>query len=274
MNQRIKFQTEAAAPYVIACAYFGGVDADHNDGVRALEYGEPEVRVLRTHGVPYIDQARAILSSRALELLPEEDAVLVFLDHDIIFHPLSVPTLVNNLIESPYDILGAPYSMRREGGGIIGFPLLEPGENNELPCYEGGGLVDAFGVGMGLTAIRMRVFRELAKGMQRVRCGTSTIVYPFFALEVEPDHSVLPSGEQIGFYHGEDVSFCNRARRAGFLVGLDTTHRVGHKGAKIFALEDTVYAVPLAKRLTLQLRAAEAGNDEFRPLVPPAAVKE
>lgn len=268
---RIRFQTETPSkvPYALCCAYFGGLDEDHAAGVRALEFGDPEVKVFRTHGVPYIDQARAILAAAAMDHLPDE-AVLVSLDHDIVFHPLSVPTLVEACATGPYDVLAVPYSMRKEGGGIIGFPSVPRGTGKttdkpfDLKCYEAGGQYDAFGCGMGFTAIRMRVFRELAKTMPRVRCGATTIVYPFFALELERDHSVTPEGESIGFYHGEDVSFCRRVTAAGFRVGLDTTHRIGHKGAKIFSLEDCVFQVPLARNLTMQLVAPDDPSFEFR----------
>ncbi len=260
MTTRPKFSTETPSkvPYAMCCAYFGGIDEDHAAGVRALEFGDPEVKVWKTHGVPYIDQARAILAAAAMQSLPDE-AVLVSLDHDIVFHPASIPLLVERCATGPYDVLAVPYSMRKEGGGIIGFPSMPLGLDKpfELKCYESGGLYDAFGCGMGFTAIRMRVFRELAKTMQRVRCGTKTIVHPFFALELEPNHTKTPEGEAIGFYHGEDVSFCRRATAAGFKVGIDTEHRIGHKGAKIFALEDCVYMVPLARNLTMQLLVPE-----------------
>ncbi len=115
----------------------------------------------------------------------------------------------------------------------------------------------------------MRVFRELAKTMPRVRCGSKTIVHPFFALELERNHSMTPEGEAIGFYHGEDVSFCRRVLAAGFHVGLDTTHRIGHKGAKIFSLEDCVFQVPLARSLTMQLVAPDDPNFEFQAQAAP-----
>lgn len=259
MRNVFQTATPSGIPYAICCAYFGGVDEDHAAGVRALEFGSPEVKVFRTHGVPYIDQARAILAAAALEHLPDE-AVLMSLDHDIVFHPASVPLLVERCATGPYDVLAVPYSMRKEGGGIIGFPNVPRGTGApsdkpffDLDCYEKGKLYDAFGCGMGFTAIRMRVFRELAKGLQRVRCGTRTIVHPFFALDIEANYETTPEGESIGFYHGEDVSFCKRATAAGFRIGLDTEHRIGHKGAKIFSLEDCIFQVPLARNLTMQL---------------------
>ncbi len=271
---QLQTRTESGVPYAIACAYFGGVDTDHLAPVLALEYGEPRVKVLRTHGVPYIDQARAILASAAMDLLPD-DGVLMFLDHDIIFHPACVPILVERCAREMFDVLAVPYSMRKEGGGILGFPTPpKNGEPFQLQCFDGGGLCDAVGAGMGFTAIRMRVFRELCKGMQRVRCGSKTIVYPFFALELQPDHSVTPAGEEIGFYHGEDMSFCRRAIAAGFRVGLDTSIRIGHKGSKIYALEDTAFMVPHASSFTMNLLVSEDHDSDFKPMpAPPRAQK-
>ncbi len=107
-------ETPSKVPYALCCAYFGGLDEDHAGGVRALEFGSPEVKVFRTHGVPYIDQARAILAAAAMAHLPDE-AVLVSLDHDIVFHPVSIPLLVEACAMGPYDVLAVPYSMRKEG---------------------------------------------------------------------------------------------------------------------------------------------------------------
>lgn len=258
-----KFQTQtpSGVPYAIACAYFGGLDPQHHEAVLALEFGEPRVRVMRTHGVPYIDQARALLAAAALRELPD-DGVLMFLDHDIIFHPSDLVSLVEQCAHGPYDVLGVPYSMRKEGGSVIGFFAPPPaGDDWSIGYYEAGGLYDAFGMGMGFTAVRMRVLRRLAEGMQRVRCGTSALVWPMFALELQANHSVLPDGESIGFYHGEDVSFCRRASAAGFRLGLDTRPRIGHKGTKIYAIEDTAFMVPLARDLTLKLVAEKPGED-------------
>jgi hypothetical protein len=253
--------TPSGVPYAIACAYFGGLDPEHHQAVLALEYGEPRVRVMRTHGVPYIDQARALLAAAALRELPD-DGVLMMLDHDIIFHPSDVVRLVEECATGAYDVVGVPYSMRKEGGSVIGFfapPTL--GEEWSIGFYARGGLYPAFGMGMGFTAIRMRVIRALADSMQRVRCGTNALAWPMFALEVQADHSVLPNGEKVGFYHGEDVSFCRRASAAGFKLGLDTRPRIGHKGTKIYAIEDTAFMVPLARDLTLKLVAEKPGED-------------
>jgi len=270
-HSRFPTETLSGVPYVVACAYFGGIDPEHHRSVLALEYGDPGVRCLRVHGVPYIDQARAILAERALDLLPD-DGVLMWLDHDIIFHPASVPLLVERCAKEMFDILAVPYSMRQEGASLIGWPKPPlDGSPLELKCYDGGGLYEATGCGFGFTAVRMSVFRELAKGLPRVICGTRALCSPFFALEVETGGYQF-NGEEVGFYHGEDTSFCRRAKRAGFSVGLDTSHRIGHKGAKIFALEDLGYMVPMAKSYTLRLEIPPSPLDVNKLAVAAPAV--
>lgn len=259
MNTR----TPSGVPYAIACAYFGGLDNEHFAGILPLEYGEPRVLLIRTMGVPYIDQARAILAAGALEHLPE-DGVLMMLDHDIIFDPADVPRLVEACATSEYDILGVPYSMRGEAKSLIGFPVVpDDGSDLELDCYGCGGLYPANALGMGFTAIKMRVFHELKKHVPKVLIGMRAVAWPFFALEVQED-AVELDGERLAFYHGEDVSFCRLARKHGFKVGLDTRPRIAHKGSKLYMLEDTSFIVPAAKNFHLKLRRpvslAEAGN--------------
>lgn len=270
MREKMLTRTPSGVPYAIACAYFGGYDPEHHQAVLALQYGEPEVRVFRTHNVPYIDQARALLAAAALEHLPDE-AVLMWLDHDIYFAPGQVPLLVERCATGEFDVLAVPYSMRKEAGGIIGFPEMRRGQACDLECFEGGKQYPAFGCGMGFTAVRMRVLRALSKTMQRVRCGTSTLVWPMFALELEQNHSMTADGEPIGFYHGEDVSFCRRAAALGFKVGLDCEFRIGHRGGKTYALEDCLYQVPLARSLTMRLVAPDnAAEFNFEAMPAPA----
>jgi len=272
-HQRFPTGTLSGVPYVVCCAYFGGLDEQHHRSVLALEYGDPGVRCLRVHGVPYIDQARAILAERAMSMLPD-DGVMMWLDHDIIFNPASVPVLVERCATEMFDVLGVPYSMRQEGAGPIGFPKPPTdGSKFKIDCYDGGGLYEATGLGMGFTAIRMRVFRELAKSLPRVICGTRAPCWPFFALEIESSGYHF-NGEDLGFYHGEDMSFCRRAIKAGFRVGLDTSHKIGHKGTKIYALEDCGFQVPSVRRYTLEFKIPENPLEmnslaQVAPHVPP-----
>jgi len=256
--ERARVATDASVPYCVGAAYYGGYDHDHLAGVLQLEWGDPNLHVIRTHGVPYIDQARAIIATSAMALMPEKDAVLVFLDHDIIFDPRDVPRLVDAIASSPYDVLAVPYSMRKHAGGLIGFPTPHPSGETPLSFFELGGFYDSIGVGMGFTAIKLSTFWKMAAGehfqtgeqiaepMRRYICGTQNKVYPFFAHLLE--------GE---LYLGEDMSFCRRVAAAGGRVGLWTVPRIGHKGTYIYAPEDCAFAVPVSKRLTLKLRVQE-----------------
>lgn len=271
----MKTSTPSGVPYIIACAYFGGLDNEHFGSVLALEYGDPRVLLIRTMGVPYIDQARAILAAGALQHLPA-DGVLMMLDHDIIFKPQDVIALVEACATSEYDILGVPYSMRGEGKSLIGFPVTpKDGSDLELDCYEAGGLYPADALGMGFTAIKMRVFHELKRHLPKILIGSRAVTWPFFALEVQED-AIDFEGERLAFYHGEDVSFCRLARKHGFKVGLDTRPRIAHKGSKLYMLEDTSFMVPMAKSFHMKLRGNPGGYEPGNPFVQsaPLAQKE
>ena len=90
------------------------------------------------------------------------------------------------------------------GAGIVGGIA-----SGEVTFFEGGGLHPAGGViGMGFTAINKQVLKGLGER-------------PF-------DRMVLNSR-----LYGEDLSFCHRAREAGFKIMCDPEIQVGHLRSQI-----------------------------------------
>ncbi len=224
------------APRIVICKpTFGGEDRDHGRCKRALE--QLGVPIIELEDCPYIDMSRAALVERAFKHDPNLD-VIVWIDHDIIFRASDVIALGTRCHESKYGILGVLYSMRRPKFTTIGRPADGV---REVEFYTPG-LVDALFVGLGMTAIKRDVFLEMQKTMQKLECPTvGQEVYPYFS------HS-----QENGAYLGEDISFCGRARKLGFEIGIDTEPRILHRGRYDYALEDTGIAVPDFPTMTIQ----------------------
>lgn len=220
---------------VIASPTFGGMDRDHGRCMEAL--GKLGVPIIILEDCPYIDMARAYLVDRAMDEFPNFD-VLVFIDHDIIFKAADVVSLAKNCAATEfYDILGVLYSMRRPRFTTIGRPQGAP----ELTFYVPGTYPADF-VGLGMTAIKRRVFEKMREGSKALDCPTvGRRVFPYFRHLIDEES-----------YLGEDISFCYRAQQLGFKIGIDQEPRIFHRGRYDYALEDTGLSVPDYQPLTIR----------------------
>lgn len=213
---------------------YGAEDRDHGRCKRALE--KTGTAIMELEDCPYIDMARAGLVANAYDAIPDFDVVL-WLDHDIIFRADDLIKLAEHCHSGPYDILGAMYSMRRPKFTTIGRPAAHI---KEATFYEPG-LIDAAFTGLGMTAVKRRVFDRLKETLPYVECPTvGRHVWPFFSHLID-DKSYL----------GEDISFCYRAIAQGFTVGIDCEFRILHRGRYDYALEDCGLAVPDFQKLTI-----------------------
>lgn len=220
--------------FIVLKPTYGAEDRDHGRCKRALEKtGTP---IMELEDCPYIDMARAALVENGLEAIPDAD-VLLWLDHDIIFRADDIIGLARHCHESQYDILGVMYSMRRPKFTTIGRPAPHVAQ---ATFYEPG-LIDGAFTGMGMTAVKRRVFEKMKETLPYVECPTvGRHVHPYF-------HHLIDSKS----YLGEDISFCYRAIALGFTVGIDTEYRILHRGKYDYALEDCGIAVPDFKKLTI-----------------------
>lgn len=207
-----------------------------------LEFG---LVCLETVGHCQIDIARSLLATAALQ---QGADVVFFVDHDILFEPIDVLRLADMAREGK-GIVGAPYSQRRMGAGIVGaidsVIGKDPENGDEVAFGKEGGVYPAKGVvGMGFTAIHREVFRLLDElpemAPRRTREG---MVTPYFEKIVVDGH----------WLH-EDASFCHRAREAGALLSIDTRVRVTHRGTHDFGIEDAVVRATPPETLRLRLR--------------------
>ncbi len=204
---------------IVLATYGSSRDNDHGDLITALRY-ELHLLVLEVRESPQIDMARSYLATMALDHGAD---VMVFVDHDILFEPLDVERLAE-VAREQRGIVGAPYSKRKMGAGVVGG--IEAGE---VTFFEGGGLYPAPGcIGMGFTAIHRDVFTKLDALQEYAPVNSqSGVMRPYFKKLVVND-----------YWLNEDASFCHAAREAGAPLMIDTRIRVKHLGLHPFGIED------------------------------------
>ncbi len=204
------------------------------DAVRHL--GIP---VMEVWGSSQIDMARSHLACAALAHGAD---VALFIDSDILFDPLDVTVLADSAREAQA-VVGAPYSQRKMGAGLVG--SFGP-DINEVTFFEGGGLYRTPGaLGMGFTAIHRSVFEKLDPLPQYAACNSQDgIVRPYFQRIIAD-----------GYWLYEDASFCHAAREAGSSTFVDTRVRVKHLGDHPFSIEDCARQVMEEKSFKVSVRA-------------------
>lgn len=255
--------------YLVGVLYYGGIDREHDRCVQALRQHPYIGQILELTGCPYIDIGRSLIATAVLD--NPEIGGLLFIDHDMVFDVHEVTKLIDSC-EEHESVVGAAYSMRRPGKIIGAVDGSKISADEQVVFFEGGKVLPANYLGMGLTAIHRTVLERLVahsqklheqnherlreilshvevgdpqpptlpeRDLQRLTTGISDApVVPFFSL--------LRRG---GYYYGEDVSFCQRCHDAGVPVQLDTRVRVYHKGSYCYGLEDVGMEVPYCHQL-------------------------
>lgn len=244
--------------YLVAVLYYGAIDREHDKCMRAIDKGKHEnvLDVIEMVGCPYIDIGRSTLATYALSA--PCDGIL-FIDHDMLFEPDAV-TQVIEAAEATGGVVGAGYSMRRPGADLIGQLDMEAARNGakgalyqkeDVWFFDGGDVWPAVFLGMGFTAIPKTALQTIGKDMPILKsCLADAPVKPFFSLL-----------QENGFYYGEDVSFCFRAKRAGVGVFMDTRVRVHHQGSYTYGIEDTSIVVPFLKTLKTVVKDIRTPHD-------------
>jgi len=207
---------------VVLATYGSSRDNNHGDLIAALKY-ELSVLVLEIRESSQIDMARSHLATMGLAHAAD---VVVFIDHDMLFDPLDVELLAESARHC-HGAVGAPYSQRKMGGGMVG--SIDAAQHPQVTFFEGGNLYDTNGVmGMGFTAIHRDVFNKLDNLPEyAARNSDQGIIRPYFQ-KITVD----------GYWLKEDASFCHAARRVGAPLLIDTRIRVKHLGQHAFGIED------------------------------------
>ena len=156
----------------------------------------------------------------------------IFLDSDIVFEPEDLHRIAQDL-KSGYDIIGGDYAVK---SGIQSANYAYDGE------YESDGKIHEIQfLSTGFMGIALRAAKDIAKKLKLplLHEGTGHEGYPYF--ESGYRHVVPETKEEKGeIYISEDWDFCEKCRKAGYKVYLDTSVRLGHKGVQIMTMQDVV----------------------------------
>ncbi len=231
--------------YVVLTPYFGGRISAHLKCMRALL--SAGVKFIEVDSCPYIDMAQSVLVENALEQCPKAE-VFMFIEHDMVFSPEDVEKIIQHLLDSSYDAIGAAYSTKQFGNEFMVGKPINP-DNKPITFYQPG-IHPAYFLGFGFTAIRRKVFEIMAMTLPYVDCpSVKRKVHPFFLNDI----SSLPEHEEL-LYNGNDVAFYNRMRRLHMWVGIDLEIKVKHIGSYTYGLEDIGHTPPNYDTLTINFK--------------------
>jgi hypothetical protein len=230
--------------YVVLIPYIGGRHAAHLRCMNTLR--SIGVHIIEYDGCPYIDMAQAYLVETALEQTKAE--VFMFIEHDMVFDPQDVERMIQRLLDSEYDAVGAIYALKTFGIQQYIGKLADP--KSMLTFYKPGMYAADF-LGFGFTAIRRSVFELLSSTLPFVECSVvNRSVHPFFLNAIEQ----LKEGEPFR-YNGNDVSFFNRMLKAKLKIAADLEINVGHLGNHEYHLEDASHILNRPKAFNVVFNA-------------------
>jgi hypothetical protein len=150
--------------WLIGVLYYGAVDREHDRAILRLKAHPYIYDVLEMTGCPYIDQGRSLIATSVLD--NPELGGLLFFDHDMIFNVPEATRLIE-AAEATQATTGAAYSMRSPGKIIGGVDTNQLPEGFQVVFFEGGAVLPASYLGMGMTAIPRSVLVRLVEESEK-----------------------------------------------------------------------------------------------------------
>ena len=135
---------------------------------------------------------------------------LMFIDADMVFPDDGIM----RLIEHDVDIVGGTYFGKGESHNLMASVSSKDEFYKPIEEWEEGQLMPVTTLGTGFMLIKMHVFDKIKE--------------PYFNFGANKRGGVV----------GEDYTFCEKARLAGFKVFLDTGLLLGHVGEYIYSVND------------------------------------
>lgn len=195
-----------------------------SETVQCLEYFRRQTKLDYTFNIisgdALIGRVRSMAATQFIE--KSSSSFMLFIDDDIIFRPEDIEKIYQNMKDG-YEVIGGCYSTR--DGQFLAQSNMDKDIifNNDIHEIEY--------VSTGFLGITKNVLEQIIK-----KCNLSLLHedswiknYPFF-------ESGQFSQEKI--YISEDWDFCNKVRKAGFKVYIDTSIQLGHIGEKIYIIKD------------------------------------
>ena len=158
--------------------------------------------------VEFMESSLVYLSRDRLSVIALEERAdyILFLDSDMVFQPDLLKALLKDAESGKDLVTGLCFRRRPEYNPAIWKRIRMglPGESviEEFDDYPEGELFEVDGAGMAAMLIRATVLKEIFETQKAL-------------------FAPIPG-------YGEDVSFCLRARKAGFTIWCDSRVKVGH----------------------------------------------
>lgn len=158
--------------------------------------------------VKFMESSLVYLSRDRLSVIALEERAdyILFLDSDMVFQPDLLKALLEDAESGKDLVTGLCFRRRPEYNPAIWKRIRMglPGESviEEFDDYPEGELFEVDGAGMAAMLIRATVLKEIFETQKAL-------------------FAPIPG-------YGEDVSFCLRARKAGFTIWCDSRVKVGH----------------------------------------------
>jgi hypothetical protein len=209
----------------IASVTYHGCDPDHALSVFELLM-QPGVSIIYRGDDGILERARSIVATRFLQ---ETDAdVLLSIDADIIFRAADAVAIGQQAIT--HSMVGGIYTMRTPHGP---WPVMRMYRDEPVVLSDDPTPIRVPAVGTGFLATHRRVFEAMIDraGLQLQQSEGASPFYPFY----------LYAPAQVNGrwqWLGEDIAFCELARRAGFDTYVNPAIRLQHVGRKAFTLDD------------------------------------
>jgi hypothetical protein len=203
--------------------------------LRLRELERMGIEVRRAGGHAAIDFARSLLATRALTDGFDE---LLWIDDDIVFEPEDVARLRGSgeaLVAGVY-----PKKGRRE------LALHAAPGTSSFTFGPDGGIVEVRYAGTGFMYTHRRLYDAMAAELPTCNAHFGEPVVPYFL-------PFVVETEKGPWYLGEDYAFCERTRRAGFRVLVDTRVRLFHVGTYTYGWEDAGRDTERMQRYTLRI---------------------
>lgn len=198
---------------VILVPTYKYIEPETEKGLRALE--SRGYRVERRFGLSSIDAARSILATWAWL---EGFEWLYWIDSDTDFDVKDFESL-----ESMAGLFScAPYQVKLPGGRIAAL-----GEFDALTT----GIVEIDAAGCGFMKTHRSIYEALSKTIPMCQQSYATQLIPFF----QPG---IWEKDGIKIYHGDDYSFCLRAKDLGFKLMANFDIEIGHIGRYAYRIRE------------------------------------
>ena len=181
------------------------------------------------HGDALIARSRSVQATQFMEGGPSD--YLIFLDSDIVFRPIDLKQLSDDLHEG-YDLIAGCYPTR-SGTQLASHWWDDTPPQGELGIYE------AQFISTGFFGISKRLLKGMVEKLKLPILHPNDVgrSYPFF----EDHRGWIGKPDASGskdIWISEDWDFCEKAREVGVKSYLDTRIQLQHQGTKVVGMQD------------------------------------